>query len=378
MLKKKIPRSKEKIILISSNYAWTIYNFRLPLINKLKLEGYKVIVLTQFDGYEDLFKDDVDFMLNLYISRKGLNPLIDFITFLNFFSILARYRPDFLLLFSIKPVIYGSLASKLLRVKTISMITGLGTSFILNNWLTKLVSFLYKISISKNLILFFQNSEDKCIFINRKIIKPNKADLIPGSGIDLDQFISKQEKINSDFIFLLIARMIRDKGVEEYVSAAKIVKSKYPKVRFQLLGPLGVQNLSAIDKNQIQIWENEGAIEYMGETDNVIPFIDQASCIVLPSYREGTSRVLLEGAAMSKPLISSDVPGCREVVEDGFNGFLCKVKDSQDLANKIFQMISLPSVEREQMGLNSRKKVEKEFNQEIVLDKYLVTINKHL
>ena len=176
--------------------------------------------------------------------------------------------------------------------------------------------------------------------------------------------------------FLLIARMLRDKGVGEYVEAARILKKKYPKMRFQLLGPLGVENRSAILKNDMDNWVEEEVIEYLGETDNVRTFIEQSDCIVLPSYREGTSRVLLEAAAMARPIIASNVTGCREVVDDQQTGFLCEAKNSSDLAEKIELMSNLSKSERRQMGLRGRKKVAAEFDQKIVADIYLEALRE--
>jgi glycosyltransferase involved in cell wall biosynthesis len=364
----------EKIVLICSNCAWTIVNFRLPLINRLKNLGYRVAVVTQYDGYESQAAKYVDQIIPLFIVRKGINPFVDSITLLHLVKILLKLKPDYLLLFTIKPVIYGAIAAKFFNIKTIVMITGLGTAFIANNWITRLVKTLYRFALSSVSTVFFQNSDDKDLFISSNLISSDICKLTPGSGIDTCQFPSKSPPLESKITFILIARMIWDKGIGEYVEAAKIIKTKYPDTKFQLLGALGVENRTAISEKRIAAWVAEGAVEYLGETTDVRDYIEQASCVVLPSYREGTSRVLLEAASMARPIIASDVPGCREVVENGITGLLCRSKDCSDLSNKMEAMINLSFEERKIMGSKGRQKIEKEFNHNIVNDLYLDAI----
>jgi glycosyltransferase involved in cell wall biosynthesis len=369
---------KKKTIVVCSNYAWTVYNFRMPLIRRLKSEGYKVVVLTQFDGYEKIIGEEVDRTISLYISRKGINPIVDFLTICDFIRHLYFVRPDFILLFTIKPVIYGCLAARLMKVKSIVMITGLGTAFIKDNWLTKFAEVLYKFSLLTVSTVFFQNTADKSIFLSNKLVNPERCRLVPGSGVDIDKFAYSTLPNSSEPTFLLIARMLWDKGIGEFVEAAKYIKIKYPNAKFQLLGPLGVQNRSSIKKSEVSAWENEGIIEYLGETDDVKRFIINACCVVLPSYREGTSRVLLEAAAMGRPLIATDVPGCREVVENNVNGLLCKPRDYVDLIQKIELMLKLPYESRRVMGERGREKIEREFHHEIVGDLYIDAIKSCL
>ena len=370
--------NSHKTILVCSNYAWTIVNFRLHLIKRLIEDGYRVIVVTQYDGYEKKIAEYVDEIHPLFISRKGVNPFVDFFTIADLLRILIKYKPDLLLTFTIKPVIYGSIASKLLNIRSIVMITGLGTAFITDNWITKIVKQLYRFALSSVSIAFFQNADDCDVFIQNKLVNKRVCKYTPGSGIDTDKFTHVTLPNGPEINFLLIARMIRDKGIEEFVEAAKIIKPKYPMARFQLLGPLGVQNRTAIKKNELETWQNEGIVEYVGETDDVTKFIEKASCVVLPSYREGTSRVLLEAAAMGRPLVATDVPGCKEVVEDGVTGFLCKPKDYADLSQKIELMLKLPHEARQAMGARGREKVENEFRHEIVSDLYIDAIKSCL
>jgi len=364
----------KKTIVISSNYAWTVYNFRMPLIRRLKSEGYRVAVLTQFDGYEKKIAAEVDDIKPLFISRKGVNPLVDVLTILNFVEYFLRFKPDVLLSFTIKPVIYGSIASRLTNVKSIVTITGLGTTFISNTWITKVVRALYRFALSSVSSIFFQNDDDKYIFVNQQLIDSQVCRLTPGSGLDLDKFSYTEPRDTTDMVFLLIARMLWDKGIAEFVDAAGVIKERYPNTRFQLLGPLGVENRTSIPRSKMAEWQKDGIIEYLGETNNVASYIETACCVVLPSYREGTSRVLLEAAAVGRPIIATDVPGCREVVTDGITGFLCEARNSFSLSKKMELMLKLSFEKRCMMGVRGREKVENEFNQDIVCDQYIEAI----
>ena len=361
-------------VLICSNYAWTIVNFRLPLIKRLIQNGYRVVVVTQYDGYENQIAECVDEIRPLFISRKGVNPLVDSITLLDLVLFFLKLKPDYLLLFTIKPVIYGAIAAKLFDIKTIVMITGLGTAFIADNWITRLVKRLYRFALSSVATVFFQNNDDKDLFLKSNIMNPNVCKLTPGSGIDTRQFTYSSLPQNNKMTFILIARMLWDKGIGEYIEAAKIIKLKYPNTKFQLLGPLGVENRTSISDERMAAWEREGFIEYLGETTDVKPYIEKACCVVLPSYREGTSRVLLEAASMGRPVIATNVPGCREIVENRITGLLCRRKDYRDLSNKMEVMINLSFEERKIMGSKAREKVKKEFNQDIVIGLYLDAI----
>ena len=280
-----------KTVLICSNYAWTIVNFRLPLIIRLKKLGYQVIVITQYDGHENKIEEYVDQIQPLFISRKGVNPFVDITTIINFVIIFRKLKPNYLLLFTVKPVIYGAIAAKMFNIKTIVMITGLGTTFIEENWITRLVKRLYRFALSSVATVFFQNNDDKKLFLRNNLVNPNVCKLTPGSGIDTCQFVYSPLPQNNEITFILIARMLWDKGIGEYIEAAKIIKLKYPNTKFQLLGALGVENRTAISDKRIAAWVKEGSVEYLGETNDVRPYIEKSSCVVLPSYREGTSRV---------------------------------------------------------------------------------------
>jgi len=365
-----------KKIVICSNTFWSIYNFRLNLAKNLKRNGYKVILVAPKDGYMDKLKDEFDCYV-IYMNNKGTNPIQDLKTTIEFYKLYKKIKPSIVLNFTIKPNIYGTIACSLLNIKSINNIAGLGNLFINQNFITKIAKFLYKYSQNKANKIFFQNKDDYEMFIKEKIVEKVKCDILPGSGVDIEKFKPIEiEKKDNIFKFLLIARMIWDKGIGEYIEAAKIIKQKYNNLEFFLLGAVGVNNPSAISKHQIQEWEKADIVKYLGTTDNVKKEISKVDCIVLPSfYREGTPRTLLESAAMAKPIITTNNVGCKDVVDDGINGYLCKVKNSKDLADKMEKMLNLSEKERIKMGLKGREKIIKEFDEKIVINKYLNIIN---
>lgn len=358
-------------ILVSINAAWNIYNFRRTLIKRLQDEGYEVITAAPDDDYTARLEALVEKHYHLPMSSAGTSPISDFLLFCRYVKLLRRIKPSVMLGYTIKPNIYGSLACGLLGIPVINNVSGLGTVFIRRNWTTLIAKTLYRQALRFSSCVFFQNSEDKNIFINEALVEPSKTELIPGSGIDLDYFQPREEPIDASIRFLLVARMLWDKGVGEYVEAAHMVKQRYPDAAFQLLGAIGVSNKTAISKAQIEAWQAEGVVEYLGETDDVREQIAECHALVLPSYREGMSRALLEGLAMGRPLIATDVPGCNNTIDVGKNGLLCQLKDSESLAEQMMSFIELTDAQRHAMGKASRQKAEAEFDQKIVLDAYV-------
>jgi glycosyltransferase involved in cell wall biosynthesis len=227
--------------------------------------------------------------------------------------------------------------------------------------------------------VFFQNDEDRQLFVRNKLVREGKARLLPGSGIDLERFAPAPPRdADAAPTFLLIARLLRDKGVIEYVEAARLVRREVPEARFQLLGFLDVENRTAVSRAEVQGWQAEGLVEYLGASDDVRPAIAAADCVVLPSYREGLPRTLLEGAALARPLIATDVPGCRQVVDEGMNGFLCEVRNPRSLADAMLRMIRLSSAERAAMGAAGRAKMERDYDEKLVIGRYLDAIAEAL
>ena len=254
----------------------------------------------------------------------------------------------------------------------------LGVVFGRSGLLVKVVRTLYRLALGRSAKVFFQNDDDRQLFISGALVREELTDLLPGSGIDLKRFMAtpmpSASAIDAKFRFLLIARMLWDKGVGEFVEAAKLIRSQWPQAECCLLGFLDVQNPGAISRVQMAELVASG-ITYLGTSDDVRVEIAQADCIVLPSYyREGTPRTLLEAAAMARPIITTDAVGCREVVDDGINGYLCNVRDASDLAKKMAQMLALSPEQRKEMGLRGRAKMEAEFDEQIVINRYLTAI----
>ncbi len=367
-------------IIITANTTWNLVNFRGGLISKLVESGFDVIAVAPEDGYCERLKPLGCRYIPLAMDNKGTHPVHDFQLMLGFLKVFLREKPDAILAYTVKPNVYASLAAQMAGVPVINNISGLGTAFIRGGWLTALVSLLYRIGLSRSKQVFFQNDDDRTLFLDKGLVKRAQSDLLPGSGIDLVHFNAMKygavEHNESELVFLMVARLLWDKGVREYVHAAKIVKKRYPETRFQLLGFLDVQNQTAVPREDVELWVREGIVEYLGTSDDVRPFLAASDCVVLPSYREGTPRSLLEAAAMAKPLIATDVPGCREVVQEGVNGYLCEVCNAHDLADKMLKLIALPSQLRLLMGTQSRNMAETRFDEQIVIRKYLKVIDE--
>ena len=367
-----------KKVLLSINASWNIVNFRSGLIRALQRQGYEVWAIAPPDRFsEELIGLGVDYH-PIAMDKQGVSPLRDLLLLLRYWRELGRIRPDVYLGYTAKPNIYGSLAARARGIAVINNVSGLGTAFIRKSWLTRMVKALYRLAFRGSRTVFFQNEEDLDQFVRERIVHIGKARLLPGSGIDLGHFQPAPAGKGGSFVFLLIGRMLWDKGVGEYVEAARIVREKLPDARFRLLGPLDVANRTAVARSEVESWVAEGLIDYLGEADDVRPHIAEADCIVLPSYREGLPRTLLEGAAMARPLIATDVPGCRTLVEHGVNGKLCAVRDSGALAAAMLEVANLSAEERARLGAAGRAKVEAGYGEERVASLYLEAIEEAL
>ena len=287
--------------------------------------------------------------------------------------LLKRERPDAYLGYTVKPNVYGSLAAHFLNIPVINNIAGLGAVFINSSWLTRVVQNFYRLALRRSFKVFFQNADDEALFIEKKLVPSARTDRLPGSGIDLERF-SLAPLPQGAPRFLLIGRMLWDKGVREFVEAARMLRARGVDAEFCLLGFLDVKNPTAISRETMDEWAREGVINYLGTTDDVRVAIATAHCVVLPSYREGTSRTLLEAAAMGRPLVTTDAAGCREVVDDGVNGYLCRIRDATHLAEKMEQIVLLGTAERAEMGRRGREKMEREFDERLVIGKYLKAV----
>lgn len=370
----------KKRIVFSTNTSWNIVNFRAGLIHRLQQAGYDVVAIAPMDKASPRLAELGVRHVPIRIDSMGLSPVRDLALLRDYRRALRNERPVAYFGWTIKPNIYGSLAAHSLGIPVINNVSGLGTVFIRRTLLTKLASILYRSAFARSATVFFQNDEDRRLFLAEGLVGQRRTALLPGSGIDLARFAPQPgvEGARTPFTFLLVARLLRDKGIVEYVEAARIVRASGRNARFQLLGFLDVVNRSAIARAEVEAWQAEGLIHYLGHADDVRPFLHAADCVVLPSYREGMPRTLLEAAALCKPLIATDVPGCREIARAGQNAILAQVADARSLAEAMLQMIDLPPEDRQALGQRGRQIAEQEFDEKIVADRYLEALTNAL
>lgn len=338
--------------------------------------GYEVVAVAPHDQYSDRLIELGCRFVSLPMDNNGTHPGRDLLLLWRFLRLFRLERPVVYLGYTVKPNVYGSLAARFLGIHVINNISGLGAVFIKDGWLTRLVRGMYRTALSRSVRVFFQNNDDRQMFIAHRLVRESVTDLLPGSGIDLNKFSPVPLPNRSPIRFLLIARMLFDKGVREYVEAARLLKQRGVKAEFCLLGFLDVKNPAAVSRADMDRWVAEGVVRYLGATDTIRQEISQADCVVLPSYREGTPRTLLEAAAMARPIVTTNAVGCREVVDDGVNGFLCRVKDVDDLAEKLGRMAALSREERQAMGMRGREKIVHGFDEQIVINKYLEILDE--
>lgn len=370
-----MPTANRKVV-VAANSSWNILNFRTGLIRALTAAGYEPVVIAPYDSSSEARRRGLDVeWIAVDLERSGLNPFSDLALILKYRKILSRLKPAAFLGFTIKPNIYGSIAAHSLGIPTIANISGLGTAFIRQGPLLAVVSMLYRLALKRAGTVFFQNPDDRALFVDRGLVQQDKAKLLPGSGVDLQQFASVALP-QGPVTFLFIGRILGDKGVRELAEAARDLSSEHLDIRVQLLGPIDEGNRTSIPRTELESWVRDGVIEYLGAADDVRPFIAKATAVVLPSYREGLPRSLLEAGAMGRPLIATDVPGCRDVVHDGVNGFLCAVRDPASLEQCMRRFAALTVEERAAMGSQSRRKIEAKFNEEVVIGAYLGALGK--
>lgn len=336
-------------IIVIGGIPRSLINFRGPLLKALVAEHHDVIAVSapaSKDVISELAAMGVRFF-PVPLSRAGLNPLGDLKTYMAIRTLFRSEKPDCILAYTAKPVIYSNIASHgFPDTRIYSMITGLGYGFGANNLRQRitgqLVQILYRTALKSADCIFFQNPDDRNEFVSRGLVAVDSPmTLINGSGVDLSWY--RPKVLPHEPRFLLIARLLADKGIREYVTAARALKRRYPKAQFRIAGYIDSNPLS-ISAKEINAWQDEGVIHYLGNLDDVRPTLTDTQVYVLPSYREGTPRTVLEAMAMGRPIITTDAPGCRETVVDGVNGFLVPVRDSEALASAMERFILEPSI----------------------------------
>lgn len=363
-------------VVITINTAWNIYNFRRGLIKALQDEGIEVITVSPKDEYSAMVKSLGCKHYPIKMENKGTNPFNDYKLYRTLLAIYKRINPDVILQYTIKPNIYGTLAAKKLGIPVINNVSGLGTIFLHNHPLYKVARSLYKLAFKHPKRVFFQNHDDLNLFLAYELIKKEITDVLPGSGVNTRELVYHEVTNNSTFTFLMLARVLYDKGVQEYVEAARLLKEKGYKFEAQLAGSLDETSKMGVPKLAVEIWHKGGLINYLGEVNTVSDFIINSQCVVLPSYREGTPKSLLEAGAIGRPIIATNVPGCREVVIHNENGYLCEVKSPNSLAEAMEKMLLADAATLKSFGVRSRKLIEEKFDERIVIKKYLEVIQQ--
>jgi glycosyltransferase involved in cell wall biosynthesis len=364
-------RFMSKKIAFTANTAWCLYNFRSAPILGLIREGYSLSIYAPNDVYTPKLEEIGCTVTDLPIDSRGTNPFIDFKTFLDYLRLFRRDRPNLVFNYTIKSVIYGSMAAKWLGIPSIAVVSGLGYTFINSDWRSAVSKQLYHWALRYPNEIWFLNQDDFGVFKEQGLIKGRTVRVLDGEGVDTEHFAPRlRQPAEGPVTFLMISRLYWDKGVREYVEAAAIVKQRFPDARFHILGPLGDVSPSAVTPAQVKDWETKGWITHLGSTTDVRPYIADSDCIVLPSYREGLSRSLMEAASMARPIITTDVVGCREVVDHEVNGFLCRAMDAADLASQMMRFLELPPENRRDMGEAGRRKVLSRFDVRDVVRMY--------
>ena len=349
-------------IIIIVNTSWNILNFRIELLKKLINCGHEIIAVAPYDSYVKQIESFGIKCINININQQGTNPIKDMMLIFNYLKIFQLNKPDLILAYTIKPNLYGNIAAGILRIPVINNISGLGTLFIKTNFISYIAIFLYKFSLKFSSHVFFQNNFDMNMFLSKKLTSSSRSSVVPGSGVDVDFFKCHRKK-NRAKRFLFVGRLLKDKGIIEYLESALIVLKIFPKTEFLLVGELGYNNITSISSSELNNYLNKSSqISYLGKTDDLVAVYESADVMVLPSYREGLSKALIEAGSMCLPIITTDVPGCKDVVVDNYNGYLCKVKSVEDLSCKIIKMIKNSEEDRLLMGVNSRQYVVENFS----------------
>ncbi len=356
-------------ILVVGNNSDGLYRFRKDLLLELVLKNNDVYVVTPFDECIHELKTLGINLIELKIDRRGTNFLREVVLLFKYYKILRNIKPDLVITYTIKPNIYCGWLCSLLRIKYVCNITGLGTTFQKDNMLKRIVMVLYKIALRKVKVVFFENKENFDIFVNKRIINKENGALLHGAGVNTEEFEFVKYPIQKDNIkFLFIGRIMKEKGIEEFMYVAKKIKKENSNIQFDIVGPMEDDYVNIINE-----FQEKKIINYYGFQKDVRPFIESCHCFVLPSYHEGMANTLLEAGAMGRPLITSNIYGCKEAINN--NGYVVNVRDRDDLYRKIKKFIALSYDEKKQMGIRSRNHISQVFDKKKVVQETIKGLN---
>lgn len=367
----------EPTVTLSSNTSWYLYNFRAATIRRLRDEGYRVVCLAPEDDYSQKLISELGCEWRpLVMNNQGSNPFTDARLVYQFWRHYSQLRPAAALHFTIKNNVYGTWAARLLKVPAINNVSGLGTAFIRSGLVPAIVRLLYKTSQPFAHRVFCQNEEDFAQLLQGKLVAPGKLEVLPGSGVDLQRFNPALRAVHTGpFRFLYAGRMLADKGVTELVAAVQSINADGAQCELWLCGFADVENVSSISNEQMTQWGTLPGIEWLGPSDSMEKLYSIVDCVVLPSYREGMPRSLLEAGAMGLPVVATNVPGCRNIVTDGFNGLLCDARDSASLQRAMRKMLATTPAEQLLMGQNGRMLVSQSYDEKLVVEATLRAVN---
>lgn len=365
---------KQKILLIS-NYGLGFYNFKKELVFELLRLGYEVhFAVPQYEKLERLTSEGA-VCHEISVDRRGINPIKDLGLICQFKRLFRAVKPDVVISHTIKPNIYASITARRYKIPYLNNITGLGSALQSESILAQILRLLYRYALSESSGIFFENGGNKGYFQKYHIGKAESYVVVPGAGVNTDEFMpGNPKRARKSLKFLFIGRIMKEKGIEEFFAAAEYIKQRDPSVKFQIVGFYDEPEYSA----RIDALTDKDIIEFSGVSHDTRVEMKDADCVVLPSYHEGMSNVLLEGASMGLPLITSDIPGCREAVDDGITGFLCSPANAESLIAAMEKFIALTDDERYNMGQAGREKIKKEFDRNIVVDRYVNRIRSVL
>ena len=360
--------------MIVDNSAWNIYNFRMPLVRKLSQLHKDIFVVSPIDEYIH-YLNETNFIKHIpcnHLMPRSRNPFRDLLLIAELFIIYLRVKPDLILHFTIKPNTFGNIVARMLGIPTISVVTGLGFTFLNPKGINRFIPSLYRFAFQKIKKLVLYNADDKEVFISQKIVPPSKCMIVPGSGVNTQHFQPRVNEQNSgNFIFLFIGRLLKDKGLVEYVEASRRIRESHPNAECWVVGDFHDVNPAAVPKETLLEWVENKDIHYLGKVMDVREVISKAHVLVLPSYREGVPRVVLEAMSMGKPVVTTDAAGCRETVVHGKNGFIVPIKNPGALALAMTTLIEAPQQELDNMGKNSRQRAMTFFDEKIIVDTYV-------
>lgn len=365
-------------IMFVANKLWDVYIFRGGVIKSLIGDGHEIKIVAPDDGRVDSKKILGAESIDIQVDKRGMNPLRDLMLFFQLLNLYKKEKPDLVFHYTIKLNIYGTMAARCLGIKSIAILTGLGYSFVQKGLVSKIAKALYKFSLKGAMEVWVLNKDDRDYLLNDKITEERKLFILPGEGVNTEKYKAIPKEFREQgTIFLMVARAFFDKGFREYEEAARDIKNRYPETKFKFLGALGENNRGGVDKKYMDNLVSDGVMEYLGITDDVPAVVKDADCIVLPSYREGISMVLLEAAAMEKPIIATDVTGCREIVEDGVTGFLVEPRSGKFVSEAMDKFIKTSQEERKLMGKKAREKIKKEFDESLIINIYREKVEKY-